>query len=109
MQIGVFNEGLAHLPRQRAFAWCADRGIGRIEMGVGGWAQAAAQLDLTALLREPAARDRLLGELREHGLGLSCVNAAGNPLHPDPGSASATRRSSAARSSWPTCSAWPGS
>ena len=84
LQIGVFNDGLAQLSREQAFAWCAERGIGRIEMGVGGWAQASHQLDLDALLREPAARDRLLGELREHGLELSCVNAAGNPLHPQP-------------------------
>ena len=84
MQIGVFNDGLAHMPREQAFAWCAERGIGRIEMGVGGWAQATGQLDLSGLLREASARDRLLGELREHGLGLSCVNAAGNPLHPHP-------------------------
>jgi sugar phosphate isomerase/epimerase len=52
-------------------------------MGVGGWRQ-ADHLDLDALLREAGERDRLLGELREHGLTLSCVNAAGNPLHPDP-------------------------
>jgi sugar phosphate isomerase/epimerase len=84
LQIGVFNDGLAHLTRAQAFAWCAERGIGRIEMGVGGWAQASHQLDLDELLREPAARDRLAGELREHGLELSCVNAAGNPLHPRP-------------------------
>ena len=84
MQIGVFNDGLAHMPREQAFAWCAERGIGRIEMGVGGWAQATGHLDLSGLLREASARDRLLGGLREHGLGLSCVNAAGNPLHPDP-------------------------
>jgi len=84
LQIGVFNDGLAHMPREQAFAWCAERGIDRIEMGVGGWAQAAGHLDLSGLLREASARDRLLGELREHGLGLSCVNAAGNPLHPDP-------------------------
>src|SRR5437667_11363301 len=34
LQIGVFNDGLAHLTREQAFAWCAERGIGRIEMGV---------------------------------------------------------------------------
>jgi len=84
LQIGVFNDGLAHMTREQAFAWCAERGIGRIEMGVGGWAQATSHLDLGGLLREGSARDRLLGELREHGLALSCVNAAGNPLHPDP-------------------------
>ena len=84
MQIGVFNDGLAHLTREQAFAWCAERGVERIEMGVGGWAQAAHQLDLDVLLSERDARDRLAGELREHGLELSCVNAAGNPLHPHP-------------------------
>jgi sugar phosphate isomerase/epimerase len=52
-------------------------------MGVGGWKQ-ADHLDLDALLRDARERDRLQGELREHGLVLSCVNAAGNPLHPDP-------------------------
>jgi sugar phosphate isomerase/epimerase len=84
MRIGVFNDGLAHLDRQEAFAWCAGSGLEAIEIGVGGWARAAHQLDLDLLLREPAERDRLLGELSEHGLALSCVNAAGNPLHPDP-------------------------
>ena len=53
-------------------------------MGVGGWAKAPHQLPLDQLLREQGERDRLLGELEEHGLALSCVNAAGNPLHPDP-------------------------
>ena len=66
-----------------ALRWCAERGIAHIEMGVGGWKQ-ADHLDLDALLRDAHERDRLQGELREHGLVLSCVNAAGNPLHPDP-------------------------
>ena len=29
-------------------------------------------------------RDRLAGELKEHGLRLAAVNGAGNLLHPDP-------------------------
>ena len=66
-----------------ALRWCAERGIAHIEMGVGGWKQ-ADHLDLDALLRDAGERDRLQGELREHGLVLSCVNAAGNSLHPDP-------------------------
>jgi sugar phosphate isomerase/epimerase len=66
-----------------ALRWCAECGIAHIEMGVGGWKQ-ADHLDLDALLRDARERDRLQGELREHGLVLSCVNAAGNPLHPDP-------------------------
>ena len=83
MRIGVFDDGLAHLTRAAALAWCAERGVEAIEMGVGGWAQ-ARHLDLDRLLREPAERDRLTGELAAHGVALSCVNAAGNPLHPDP-------------------------
>ena len=84
LRIGVFNDGLAHLTREEAFAWCADEGLDAIEMGVGGWARAPHQLPIDALLRDRAERDRLSGQLAEHGLALSCVNAAGNPLHPDP-------------------------
>jgi sugar phosphate isomerase/epimerase len=80
----VFNDGLAHLSRADAFAWCAEQQLAAIEMGVGGWAKAPHQLPLDQLLRERVERDRLTGELAEHGLALSCVNAAGNPLHPDP-------------------------
>ncbi len=83
MRIGVFDDGLAHLSREEALRWCAERGVTAIEMGVGGWAQ-ADHLDLDRLLREPSERDRLRGELDAHGVALSCVNAAGNPLHPDP-------------------------
>ena len=84
MRIGVFNDGLSELSREQAFGWCAEHGLEAIEMGVGGWAKAPQQLPLDSLLREPGERDRLSGQLREHGLALSCVNAAGNPLHPDP-------------------------
>ena len=80
----MFNDGLAHLSRADAFRWCAEQGLESIEMGVGGWAKAPHHLPLDELVREPGERDRLLGELDEHGLALSCVNAAGNPLHPDP-------------------------
>jgi sugar phosphate isomerase/epimerase len=82
VRIGVFDDGLGHLGRPDAFAWCAARGLEAIEMGVGGWGH-GNHLDLDVLLREPAERDRLAGELAEHGLVLSCINAAGNPLHPD--------------------------
>jgi sugar phosphate isomerase/epimerase len=82
VRLGVFDDALAHLDRPSAFEWCAAQGLEAIEMGVGGWAQ-AHHLDLDALLRERAERDRLASDLAEHGLALSCVNAAGNPLHPD--------------------------
>jgi sugar phosphate isomerase/epimerase len=49
-------------------------------MGVGTWSP-RPHLDLARLLAERGERDALLGELREHGASLACVNAAGNPLH----------------------------
>ena len=81
MRVGLFTDGLAHLERREALQWCAARGIEDLEMGVGTWSP-RPHLDLARLLAEPAERDRLQGELREHGQRLSCVNAAGNPLAP---------------------------
>ena len=83
MRVGLFTDGLAHLSRREALEWCAERGIQDLEMGVGTWSP-RPHLDLARLLAEPAERDRLQGELREHGQRLACVNAAGNPLHPAP-------------------------
>jgi sugar phosphate isomerase/epimerase len=83
VRVGLFTDGLAHLGRREALQWCAERGILDLEMGVGTWSP-RPHLDLRSLLAEPAERDRLQGELREHGQRLACVNAAGNALHPAP-------------------------
>src|SRR3954451_2799543 len=83
MRIGLFTDGLAHLGRSQALAWCAERGIEDLEMGVGTWSP-RPHLELSRLLAERGERDRLAGELREHGQRLACVNAAGNALHPAP-------------------------
>ena len=84
MRIGVFSDSLSKLPRREMFAWCAERGIGDVELGVGAWGPwPRPHLDL-ATIGSSGERDRLKGELREHGLRLSAVNAAGNLLHPDP-------------------------
>ncbi|MEO9175148.1 MAG: sugar phosphate isomerase/epimerase [Gaiellales bacterium] len=84
MRVGLFTDGLAHLGRREAIAWCAERGIHDLEMGVGTWSP-RPHLELASLLTERGERDRLAAELREHGSRLSCVNAAGNPLHPADG------------------------
>jgi len=84
MRIGLFTDGLSHLSRREAFAWCAAHGITDVEMSVGPWGS-RKHLDLAALLDpDPAARQDLRRDLDEAGLRLSAVNAAGNPLHPDP-------------------------
>ncbi len=84
MRIGVFSDSLPKLPRRRMLAWCAERGITDVELGVGAWGPwPRPHLDL-ATIGERAERDRLAGELKEHGITLAAVNAAGNLLHPDP-------------------------
>jgi sugar phosphate isomerase/epimerase len=85
VRTGLFTDGLAHLDRRAALAWCAERGILDVEMGVGTWSP-RPHLDLTSLLREPSARRALQDDLRDHGIELAAVNAAGNPLHADPAS-----------------------
>ena len=105
MRVGLFTDGLAHLGRREALQWCAERGIQDLEMGVGTWSP-RPHLDLARLLAEPAERDRLQGELREHGQRLACVNAAGQPAaRPRRARAPRRRRRCAARSSSPRCSA----
>jgi sugar phosphate isomerase/epimerase len=85
VRIGLYSDALPHLDRPALFAFCAERGITDVELGVGTWGpDPRPHLDLARLLRDASARDALAGELRDHGLGLSCVNAAGNVLHPDP-------------------------
>jgi sugar phosphate isomerase/epimerase len=83
MEIALFNDGLAHLDRREALRWCSERGVTLLELGVGGWRQ-ADHVDLDLVLRERSARMELLADCEELGILLACVNAAGNPLHPDP-------------------------
>jgi len=84
MRIGVYSDSLPHLDRRALFAWCAARGIVDIELGVGAWGPwPRPHLDI-ATIGERRERDRLAGELREFGIRMSAVNAAGNLLHPDP-------------------------
>lgn len=84
MRIGVYSDSLPKLSRRDLLSWCATRGIHDVELGVGSWGPwPRPHLDL-ATIGEARERDRLAGELREFGVRLSAVNAAGNVLHPDP-------------------------
>jgi sugar phosphate isomerase/epimerase len=83
MRIGLFTDGLKHLSRPETFAWCAAHQVTDVEMSVGTWG-ARTHLSLAALLEQQSARDDLARDLDRAGLRLSAVNAAGNPLHPDP-------------------------
>ena len=82
MRIGVYSDSLPGLGRRELFAWCAERGLTDVELGVGAWGPwPRPHLDL-ATIGDHHERDRLAGELKEYGLRLGAVNAAGNLLHP---------------------------
>jgi sugar phosphate isomerase/epimerase len=83
MRTGLFTDGLKHMTRRDAFAWSAARGITDLEMSVGAWG-GRTHINLAALLGSQEARDELQRDLDEFGLRFSAVNAASNPLHPDP-------------------------
>jgi sugar phosphate isomerase/epimerase len=83
MRIGVYSDSLAKLSRPALFAWCAERGVVDVELGVGAWGPwPRPHLDIETV-GSTSERDRLAGELREYGLRLTAVNAAGNILHPE--------------------------
>src|SRR5262249_26387860 len=56
--------------------------IADVELGVGTWSP-TPHVDLDSVLSDRAARAALVADLDEHGLRVSAINAAGNPLHPD--------------------------
>ena len=105
MRVGVYSDSLPRLSRTELFAWCAERGVTDIELGVGAWGPwPRPHLDI-ATVGDRKERDRLAGELRDHGMRLAAVNAAGNLLHPDPAKrADAQARFTAAKSR--TSAAW---
>ena len=90
MRIGLFTDGLRHMTRRDALAWASGHDITDVEMSVGTWG-ARTHLDLAALLRDQAARDDLRRDLDDTGIRFSAVNAAGNPLHPEPAARAAAQ------------------
>lgn len=64
-------------------AWCAERGVSDLELGVGGYSP-APHLDATGILHEQAAGGELLTRVNAVGARIAALNASGNPLHPDP-------------------------
>lgn len=95
MRIGVYSDSLAAMSRREMFAWCVAHGVKDVELGVGAWGPSPRPHLDVAVIGEPREREQLAGELREYGLRLGAVNAAGNLLHPDP-----TKRRDAQRRFW---------
>jgi sugar phosphate isomerase/epimerase len=83
VRIGLFTDGLEHLSFDEALAWCAERDIRDLELGVGGYSP-VPHVDVAGLLADGAARYELLAKVRDAGAAIAALNVSGNQLHPDP-------------------------
>ena len=86
LRIGVVLEAFLDRPLDETLAWLrrAAPEITHIEVGAGGYAP-HPHCDVAGLLASAGARSAWLDGIARHGLGISALNAWGNPLHPDAG------------------------
>ena len=85
LRIGVVLEAFLDWPLDRVLGWLRQAApeITDIEVGAGGYAP-HPHCDVAELLASAPARGAWLDLIARHGLRLDCLNAWGNPLHPDP-------------------------
>src|SRR5256885_13134009 len=86
LRIGVVREAFLDRPLDETLAWLrrAAPEITHIEVGAGGYAP-HPHCDVAGLLASASARSAWLDGIARRGLGISALNAWGNPLHPDAG------------------------
>ncbi len=82
MKIGLFTDGLMHLPFGEALAKAASMGVQAVEIGTGNFSP-APHCDLNRLLSSLEARHEFLQAMDSHHLQLAALNCSGNPVHPN--------------------------
>lgn len=83
MKLGVMAGGLARLGWEKALEFCRKLELDAIEIPLGVYS-GNRLLDFELLGKDAAARQKVLDDLRRHGLTLSALSCHGNPVHPDP-------------------------
>ena len=83
MKIGLFTDGLMHLPFHEALSMSAALGVQAVEIGTGNFSP-APHCNLDLLLTSAPARKEFLGAIASLGLELAALNCSGNPIHPNP-------------------------
>jgi sugar phosphate isomerase/epimerase len=83
VEIGLFTDGLLHLPFTEALETARRLGVQAVEIGTGNFSP-APHCDLNRLLTDAGSRAEFLDAVHRNGLRLSALNCSGNPLHPDP-------------------------
>jgi sugar phosphate isomerase/epimerase len=81
MKLGIFTDGLLHLPFEPALDKIAALGIQAVEIGTGNFSP-APHCDMANLLRDDKALANFQDAITSRGLIISALNCSGNPLHP---------------------------
>ena len=82
MKIGLFTDGLAHLPFAEALAKAASLGVQAVEIGTGNFSP-SPHCELNGLLAGRDARVEFLEVIKRQQLQLATLNCSGNPVHPN--------------------------
>ncbi|MCI0641996.1 MAG: sugar phosphate isomerase/epimerase [Gemmataceae bacterium] len=83
MKLGIMASGIAALGWDKALAFCRRLGLEAIEIPIGVYPKHHL-LDVTEVLGSATLRQKIKDDLARHGLELSAIGCAGNPVHPDP-------------------------
>lgn len=81
MKIGMVTDSLGSLGFEAVLDAAVTLGLDCVEFATGNWS-AAPHIDIDALLKSKAARDRFAGRVAERGLSISALTCNGNSLHP---------------------------
>ncbi|MSR19304.1 MAG: sugar phosphate isomerase/epimerase [Phycisphaerales bacterium] len=82
MRLGVMSALFAGRKLQDVVRYCAEAGLGAIELPVGAY-PGTPFFDPKSVLASSDKQDAIRGLLKEHGLVLSAISVHGNPVHPD--------------------------
>jgi sugar phosphate isomerase/epimerase len=82
MRVGVFSGVLRAVPLDQALDYLAKMGVECVELGTGCYPD-SSHCPVDDLLGSRRKRADLLAALAAHGLQISALNCAGNPLHPN--------------------------
>jgi sugar phosphate isomerase/epimerase len=82
MKLGVMSALFAGRPLAEVVAYCAETGLGAVELPVGAY-PGAPFFDPPSVLAAPPKQAEIRALLAEHDLALSGLAVHGNPVHPD--------------------------
>lgn len=81
MKIGMVTDSLGGLSFEGVLDAAVDLGLDCVEFATGNFST-APHIDMNALLKSQAARDRFTGAVEDRNLEISALTCNGNSLHP---------------------------